>query len=214
MNAVEVTLIDYGAGNLSSVERALRLLGAETRRADAPAVLASSRAIVLPGVGHFGALMRTLEERNLLAPLREAIRGGVPFLGICLGLQALYDSSEEDLSHSGLGILPGSVQPLPKTAKLPHMGWNQLRRLRPGILLRDVSEDAYFYFAHSYAAIGADSAAVAVCDHGVPFVAALEQRSVFAVQFHPERSGAAGAKVLANYVEFARRESLAGDPVK
>jgi imidazole glycerol phosphate synthase glutamine amidotransferase subunit len=210
MNALQVTLIDYGAGNLPSVERALRLLGADTLRASEPAALASSRAIVLPGVGHFGALMRALDGGKMLAPLREAICRGVPFLGICLGLQALYTMSEEDPSHAGLGILPGRIQPLPKTAKLPHMGWNQVRRQRSSVLLRNVSEDAYFYFAHSYAALEASQSAVAICEHGVPFVAALEQGSVLAVQFHPEKSGEPGAKVLANYLEYARQKSPAG----
>ncbi len=207
MNAVQVTLVEYGAGNLPSVERALRRLGAETRCAATPAALAACRAIVLPGVGHFGALMRTLAERELVAPLLAALAGGVPFLGICLGLQALYASSEEAPNQDGLGLLAGTVRPLPQTVKLPHMGWNQLRLLRPSVLLRDVPADAYFYFAHSYAALDATRAAVALCDHGAPFVAVLEQRRVLAVQFHPEKSGEVGAQVLRNFLEFARRES-------
>ncbi len=205
MNAAKVAVVDYGAGNLPSVERALRRLGAEPERAGDPAALPGAHAIVLPGVGHFGALMRTLEERQLLNPLREAIGRGVPFLGICLGLQALYESSEEDPRYSGLGLFPGRIQPLPNTAKLPHMGWNQLRRLRESVLLHGIAEDAYFYFAHSYAALHVDSEgpAVAACDHGVPFVAALEDENVYAVQFHPEKSGAAGAAVLRNFLERA-----------
>ncbi len=206
MNPVKVTLVEYGAGNLPSVERALRRLGAETERASAPAGLARSRAIVLPGVGHFGALMRTLHERGLLAPLRAALADGVLFLGICLGLQALYASSEEAPEQAGLGVLPGTVRPLPHTAKLPHMGWNQVRRLRPSVLLRDVPEESYFYFAHSYAALDAGEVAVALCEHGVPFVAALEQQKVMAVQFHPEKSGEAGAQVLRNFLECASGE--------
>ena len=207
MNAVKVTLVEYGAGNLPSVERALQRLGAETQRAGAPAGLARSRAIVLPGVGHFGALMRTLHERGLLAPLRAALADGVPFLGICLGLQALYASSEEAPKQAGLGVLRGTVRPLPNTAKLPHMGWNQVRRLRASVLLRDVPEDSYFYFAHSYAALDAGQAAVALCEHGVSFVAALEQQQVMAVQFHPEKSGEAGAQVLRNFLECASGEA-------
>jgi glutamine amidotransferase/cyclase len=207
MNAVQVTLVEYGAGNLPSVERALRRLGAETRCAATPAGFAASQAIVLPGVGHFGALMRTLAERELVVPLRAALADGVPFLGICLGLQALYGSSEEAPDEDGLGLLAGTVRPLPQTVKLPHMGWNQLRHLRPSVLLREVPAAAYFYFAHSYAALDPSSAAVALCDHGAPFVAALEQGKVLAVQFHPEKSGEAGAQVLRNFLEFARRES-------
>lgn len=204
MNAAQVKLVEYGAGNLPSVERALRRLGVESERAGTPEALVGSRTIILPGVGHFGALMRTLAERHLLAPLRAALAGGVPFLGICLGLQALYAASEEAPDQSGLGILAGAIRPLPNTAKLPHMGWNQVRRLRPSTLLRDLPADAFFYFAHSYAALDAGEVAVALCDHGVPFVAALEQGNVMAVQFHPEKSGAAGARVLRNFLEFAR----------
>ncbi len=204
MSAVKVTLVEYGAGNLPSVERALRGLGAETERAGTPAALAGSRAIILPGVGHFGALMRTLAERELVAALRAALADGVPFLGICLGLQALYASSEEAPEQAGLGVFAGTVRPLPNTAKLPHMGWNQLRRARASVLLRDVPADAYFYFAHSYAALDAGEAAVALCDHGVPFVAALEHNNVMAVQFHPEKSAEAGAQMLRSFLDFAR----------
>ncbi len=139
---MKVTLVDYGAGNLASVERALGRLGAESERAADPAALRAAEAIVLPGVGHFSALMRTLEERQLRAPLRAALERGVPFLGICLGLQALYESSREAPDNRGLGLRRGIIEPLPAGVKLPHMGWNRLRRLRPTRLLRAVPEDA------------------------------------------------------------------------
>jgi imidazole glycerol phosphate synthase glutamine amidotransferase subunit len=199
-----VTLVDYGAGNLPSVERALRRLGAETRRAREPAELAGARVLVLPGVGHFAALARTLAERHLLTPLRAVLAEGVPFLGICLGLQALYEASEEAPGERGLGLLRGVVEPLPAGVKLPHMGWNQLRRLRPSRLLRDVPEDAYFYFAHSFAACYPDEATAAVCDYAASFVAVLERANLYGVQFHPEKSGEAGAAVLKNFLELAR----------
>lgn len=201
---MRVTLVDYGAGNLPSVERALRRLGAETEAAAEPEALDQARAIVLPGVGHFAALIRTLEERHLLTPLRSALARGVPFLGICLGLQALYESSEEAPTARGLGLVRGSVEPLPSTAKLPHMGWNQLRRLRPSCLLREIPEDAYFYFAHSYAALQPDESSVAVAEHGTTFVAVLEHENLFGVQFHPEKSGETGAVVLRNFLELAK----------
>lgn len=200
---MKVTLVDYGAGNLPSVERALRRLDADTVRATAASDLNSCQAIILPGVGHFGALMRTLEERQLLQPLRATLEQGVPFLGICLGLQALYESSEEAPDRRGLGLLPGRVRPLPIGVKLPHMGWNQLRRKRPSRLLQGVPEDAYFYFAHSYAILEPDESTVAVCNHGPCFVAALERDNLYAVQFHPEKSGPAGAQVLRNFLECA-----------
>ena len=201
---MKVTLVDYGAGNLPSVERALGRLGAESERAAGPVALRAAEAIVLPGVGHFSALMRTLEERQLRAPLRAALERGVPFLGICLGLQALYQSSREAPDDRGLGLLQGAIGPLPAGVKLPHMGWNQLRRLRASRLLQDVPEDAYFYFAHSYAALHSDEATAAMCCHGADFVAAVERDNLFAVQFHPEKSGEAGAQVLRNFLESAQ----------
>ncbi len=201
---MKVTLVDYGAGNLPSVERALGRLGVESERADSSETLQAAQAIVLPGVGHFSALMRTLEERQLRAPLRAALQRGIPFLGICLGLQALYQSSREAPDNRGLGLLAGAIEPLPAGVKLPHMGWNKLRRLRASHLLQDVPEDAYFYFAHSYAALHSDEATAAMCCHGADFVAAVERDNLFAVQFHPEKSGEAGAQVLRNFLESAQ----------
>ncbi len=201
---MKVTLVDYGAGNLPSVEHALGRLGAKSERAAGPAALRAAEAIVLPGVGHFSALMRTLEERQLRAPLRAALERGVPFLGICLGLQALYESSREAPDDRGLGLLQGAIGPLPTGVKLPHMGWNQLRRLRVSRLLRGVPADAYFYFAHSYAALHPDEATAAVCCYGARFVAVVERANLLAVQFHPEKSGEAGARVLQNFLESAQ----------
>ena len=200
---MKVSLVEYGAGNLPSVERALARQGVETERAATPESIAAARVLILPGVGHFGQLMRTLGTRELLAPIRQAICSGVPLLGICLGLQALFSSSAEAPEDSGLDIFHGAVAALPITAKLPHMGWNQLHEVRPSVLLERIPANAYFYFAHSYAALDAGESAVAMCEHGVPFVAALERQSLFAVQFHPEKSGDVGARVLANFVAYA-----------
>ena len=204
---MKISLIEYDAGNLPSVERALARQGVETERAGTPESIAAARVIILPGVGHFGQLMRTLGSRGLLAPIRAAICNGVPLLGICLGLQALFASSAEAPEDSGLGILSGTVGALPVTAKLPHMGWNQLRQVRPSALLEGIPANAYFYFAHSYAALDAGESAIAMCEHGVPFVAALERQNLFAVQFHPEKSGDAGARMLANFVARADAEN-------
>jgi imidazole glycerol phosphate synthase glutamine amidotransferase subunit len=200
---MKISLIEYGAGNLPSVERALARQSVETERAATPDSISAARVLILPGVGHFGQLMRTLGSRGLLEPIRRAISGGVPLLGICLGLQALFASSAEAPDGTGLNILPGIVSALPVTAKLPHMGWNQLRHVRPSALLEGLPADAYFYFAHSYAALDAGESAIAICEHGVPFVAALERENLFAVQFHPEKSGDAGTRVLANFVAWA-----------
>lgn len=208
-DGMKVSLIEYDAGNLPSVERALSRQGVETERVAQPESIAAARVLILPGVGHFGQLMRTLSSRGLLEPIREAISGDVPILGICLGLQALFASSAEAPDDTGLNIFPGAVSALPVTAKLPHMGWNQLRYVRPSALLEGIPADAYFYFAHSYAALDAGESATAICEHGVPFVAALERQNLFAVQFHPEKSGDVGARVLANFVALARARDRA-----
>lgn len=200
---MKISLIEYDAGNLPSVERALARQGVETERVGTAKSIAAARVLILPGVGHFGQLMRTLGSRGLLAPIQKAIGDGVPLLGICLGLQALFASSAEAPEDKGLAIFAGTVASLPITAKLPHMGWNQLRQVRPSVLLEGIPATAYFYFAHSYAALDAGESAIAICEHGVPFVAALERENLFAVQFHPEKSGDAGARVLANFVAHA-----------
>jgi imidazole glycerol phosphate synthase glutamine amidotransferase subunit len=202
-NSVKVSLIEYGAGNLPSVERALARQGVETERAGTPDAISAAGVLILPGVGHFGQLMRTLGSRGLLEPIRKAISDGVPLLGICLGLQALFTSSAEAPEDRGLDVIAGVVDSLPITAKLPHMGWNQLRQVHSSVLLEGIPPNAYFYFAHSYAALDAGESAIAICQHGVPFVAALERQNLFAVQFHPEKSGDAGARVLANFVAYA-----------
>jgi glutamine amidotransferase len=201
---VKFSIIDYGAGNLPSVERALRGVGAETECVTRPEQIAAASALVLPGVGHFSAFVTGLRERNLTAALRDAIARGVPILGICLGLQAMFACSAEAPGEPGLDLIHESVQALPTNVKSPHIGWNQLRRLRAGILLREIPEDAYFYFAHSYAAAGAGPHTAAACDHGFSFAAVVEQNNLMAVQFHPEKSGDVGSRVLSNFLEWAQ----------
>lgn len=199
-----VTLVDYGAGNLASVERALERRGAPSRRSESPESIERADALLLPGVGHFAALIRSLDNRGLREPLCAAIRRGVPFLGICLGLQALYQSSEEAPDMPGLNIFEGSVQGLPADVKLPHTGWNRVKQLRESSALRGVPDDSYFYFAHSYAARGTEPSVVATSCHGVQFAAAVEHENIWALQFHPEKSAASGAAVLQNFLNFAQ----------
>jgi imidazole glycerol phosphate synthase glutamine amidotransferase subunit len=198
---VRITIIDYGAGNVPSVERAFQRLGAPTRRAFLPEDLQGATALVLPGVGHFGALARALRERNFASCLRMAIEQGTPFLGICLGMQALYETSVEAPGEQGLGVFSGAVRSLPAGIKVPHMGWNQLRVVRAGHLLRGLSPEACFYFSHSYAVASSSEEAAAFCHYGTEFTAVVEQENVFAVQFHPEKSGETGAQVLRNFLE-------------
>lgn len=200
-----IALIDYGAGNVASVERALQKLGATSQRVTDGSCLASASAMILPGVGHYSAIIRALDERKLRPALLDALSRGVPFLGICLGLQTLYSSSEEAPSLSGLGLLPGVVKSLPHSVKLPHMGWNRLSIVRPSALLQGLSESDYFYFAHTFAVPNpdCDQGAVASCDHGSRFTAVLERGRLCATQFHPEKSGAAGARLLQNFLRLA-----------
>jgi glutamine amidotransferase len=198
-----VTLIDYGAGNVTSVARALRRLGAEVSCTNRPEEIAAASCLILPGVGHCAALLGSLDAHSLRQPLLTALSRGTPFLGICLGLQALYQSSAEAPELSGLGVLQGRVDQLPQNVKLPHMGWNQLRAVRSSRLLEEIPAAAHFYFAHSYAAHAAGPETAAVCEHGREFTAVLEQDSIFGVQFHPEKSGAPGAKLLENFLRIA-----------
>jgi imidazole glycerol-phosphate synthase subunit HisH len=201
---VKISIIDYGAGNLPSVERALRTLGADTECVTGAEQIATASALVLPGVGHFSAFVTGLRERNLAAALGAAIAGGVPILGICLGLQAMFAASAEAPGEQGLDLIHENVQALPTNVKSPHIGWNQLRRLRESILLREIPHDAYFYFAHSYAAAAGEPHTAAACDHGFPFAAVVEKDNLMAVQFHPEKSGDAGSRVLRNFLEWAQ----------
>jgi len=200
---VIVTLIDYGAGNVTSVARALRRLGAEVRTTNQPEEITTAGCLILPGVGHCAALLGSLDAHGLRHPLVTALSRGTPFLGICLGLQALYQSSAEAPEMSGLGILGGHVDHLPQNVKLPHMGWNQLRAVRSSHLLEGIPPAAYFYFAHSYAAPAGGPATAALCEHGCEFTAVLETERIFGVQFHPEKSGAPGAKLLENFLRIA-----------
>ena len=204
---MNISLLDYGAGNLPSVERALRRLGIETDRISTSAGVAKASALILPGVGHYGALIRALDRDGLRQSLVAAIEGGVPFLGICLGLQALFENSDEAPDLQGLEILSGSVRVLRGAVKLPHMGWNQLQVKAGSRLLEGIDSAAYFYFAHSYAVPYSGEERVlktrATCSYGGEFVAVTETENIFAVQFHPEKSGATGERVLQNFLRNA-----------
>jgi imidazole glycerol phosphate synthase glutamine amidotransferase subunit len=200
---VKVTVIDYGAGNVTSVERALRRLGAEVSATNRPEEIYSATCLILPGVGHCAALIAALDAQALRRPLLERIASGAPFLGICLGLQSLYETSDEAPGLAGLGLFKGRVSKLPQNVKLPHMGWNQLQISKSSTLLDGISPEAYFYFAHSYAAPASGTEQAAVSTHGREFMAVVERNNIFGVQFHPEKSGAPGSKLLENFLRRA-----------
>jgi glutamine amidotransferase len=194
-----ISILDYGAGNLRSVENTLSAIGAEyelVRDADA---LHRATKIILPGVGHFGQMMRALDEMQVRDALVENIRAGVPFLGICLGLQALFESSAEAPGAQGLGLFEGCIEKFHGDARVPHMGWNSLERVRESRLLEGIGETPYVYFANSFYAPAVNEAS-AICDYGARFTAVLEHENILAVQFHPEKSGAVGLKIVSNFV--------------
>jgi imidazole glycerol phosphate synthase glutamine amidotransferase subunit len=200
---MKVTIIDYGAGNVPSVERALERLGAKSERTGSPEDISKAHVLLLPGVGHYSALVRALDEQSMRAPLVDAIRRGVPFLGICLGLQVLFESSAESPELRGLNLLPGRVSALPSSVKLPHMGWNQIAANRASCLLAGIDSSAFFYFAHSYAAPDSDGSTAATSFHGTSFAAVVEKQNIYGVQFHPEKSGDTGSRLLQNFLRLA-----------
>jgi glutamine amidotransferase len=202
-----IAVVDVCSGNLRSVERALAKVGAEvvvTRDAD---VVRRADKIVMPGQGAFGVFMRGLVERGLGEAVREAIASGRPYLGICLGMQVLFESSEEQGPVAGLGVIAGHVVrlvPGSPALKVPHIGWNQCALRRPDPLLAGIAEGAYLYFDHSYHASPVDPTLVTlVADHGVPITAAVRKDNLFACQFHPEKSQAVGLQLLRNFVARA-----------
>jgi glutamine amidotransferase len=196
-----IAIIDYGAGNLRSVQNTLDEIGAPYHVLQGPERLSEAGKIILPGVGHFGQMMRALDDRRLRDPLCERIRAGIPFLGICLGLQGLFTASEEAADVRGLGIFPGSVRRFPSDARVPHMGWNDLERRRESRLLAGLPDRPYVYFAHSYYVPDSELAS-ASCTYTDKYTAILEDDRVFGVQFHPEKSGPVGLAIVKNFLEL------------
>ena len=199
--AVRVGVCDYGVGNLRSVERALRAGGAEPVVSAEPGQLAECDGLVLPGVGAFAVAAATLRERGLDSMIAETVRRGRPVLGVCLGFQLLFDESDEGDGGSGLGLLPGRVRRIDGgRGKVPQIGWNRLTMTRPSALLDGLRGGEYMYFVHSYT-VSADRHAdvAAITDYGGELVAAVEHDTVCGTQFHPEKSGAAGLRVYANF---------------
>lgn len=196
-----ISILDYGAGNLRSVQNTLDEIGAEYKLIHTAAELRDATKIVLPGVGHFGQMMRALDDMQVRHALLDRIHSDVPFLGICLGLQALFDASEEAPDLRGLGIFAGEVRRFSGDARVPHMGWNNLVPARTSKLLANLEPTPYVYFAHSYY-VPVVEATAATCTYTVPYTAVLDAGNLFGVQFHPEKSGPLGLKIVRNFVEL------------
>ena len=202
-----IAIIDYGAGNLQSVEKALRHLGCQCQITADPGELAAAQAAVLPGVGAFGDAMGQLRARELEEPIRQFVSSGKPFLGICLGLQILFEESEESPGVKGLGLLRGRVLRLPKESglKIPHIGWNSLSVGKPGGLFAGVEGEPYVYFVHSYYLRAEEDVVTATAEYGTTIHAAVQKGNLLACQFHPEKSGQVGLSLLENFKAMAER---------
>jgi imidazole glycerol-phosphate synthase subunit HisH len=200
-----IAIIDYGAGNIRSIEKALEYVGGVVQVTDDPAVVNNAQAVVLPGVGSGGAAMARMTQRGLDNAIRQATEQGKPFLGICLGMQLLAEHHAEG-EVDGLGLFRGEVRRIPNGPKIPHMGWNQVRPLQTGLAIFDeIPQDAYFYFAHSYYVEPQDQQGVAaVTDYGSPYCSVIVTERVWGTQFHPEKSGSVGLRMLKNFVKWVR----------
>lgn len=200
-----IAIIDYGAGNLQSVEKALRYLECPCRITADPDALMAAEAAILPGVGAFGDTMENLRAKGLEGPIKAYIESGRPFLGICLGLQVLFESSEESPGVPGLGVLKGKILRLPEGAglKIPHIGWNSLGVEKPGGLLAGLGDGPYVYFVHSYYLRAEEDVVTATAEYGATIHAAVQKGNLWACQFHPEKSGEVGLRMLQNFVELA-----------
>ena len=206
---MKLLIIDYGAGNLRSVVRAVRIAGGHGIVSQEPDELLNADAVIMPGVGSAADTMRNLMERGLAAPLRNYIANGGHFFGVCMGLQALSNISEEGGTHPCLGVLPGRVRRLSASVKVPHMGWNTVRLVRPHPMFEGVRDGSFFYFVHSYyLEPETDDVVVATTDYGVSFPAAVADGNIFATQFHPEKSADSGLQLYRNFLRIAANSPL------
>jgi len=198
-----IGIVDYGAGNLRSVEKALARLGHACRITSDPGEIASASGVILPGVGAAAGIMDGLRSQRLVQPILETIRRGTPFLGVCMGLQVLFDWSDEGGGEPCLGVLPGHVRRLPDGMKVPHMGWNSVRQTRPHSLWEGIADNSFFYFVHSYYVEPAEpTVVIGETEYGIAFPVAVASGNVMGTQFHPEKSGSVGLKVYDNFAKL------------
>jgi glutamine amidotransferase len=201
----KIVVVDYGAGNLRSVSRAVAHVGPAPSVSADPQDVRDADALIVPGVGAAADTMRNLREHGMVEPVREYIASGRPFLGVCMGQQALLSVSEEGGEHECLGVIPGRVKKLPGGQKVPHMGWNNVRQRREHPIFAGIPDGSYFYFVHSYAPEPDDpEVVIGETDYGVTFASVLARDNIVATQFHPEKSGEMGLRMYANFLAFAR----------
>lgn len=204
-----IAIIDYDAGNIKSVEKAIQFLGEEVIITRNPAEILSASGVILPGVGSFGDAMEKLHNYHLIPVIKEVVERKIPFLGICLGLQLLFEKSDESPGVEGLGILKGEIKRIPDNGvlKIPHIGWNSLKFPNQGRLYKDITEDSYVYFVHSYyLEAEEEDIVVATTEYGTKIHASVEKDNVFACQFHPEKSSSVGLKILDNFLKLSKEE--------
>ncbi|MBP0725722.1 imidazole glycerol phosphate synthase subunit HisH [Bacillus sp. RG28] len=204
-------IVDYGAGNLSSLQRAFEQIGLDVEISDDKEVIQNASSIILPGVGAFGAAMDELKKRNLIDVLKKKAMEGTPFLGICLGMQLLYEFSEEEGKYEGLGLLKGTIKRIPDTVKVPHMGWNSLTFYKNDPILKNNLDGDYVYFVHSYYAQADDENIVAYSDYGVKVPAIVNSKNIYGMQFHPEKSSEAGLNLLKTFKEMISYETISSN---
>ena len=203
-----IQIIDYGRGNLNNVLRAFQKFGYEAEIIEKPNDTEKATGLVLPGVGAFGDSMKNLNEKGFSDKIREYVKSDRPFLGICLGLQLLFEESSELGCHKGLGILKGKVAYFEIDEKVPHIGWNQLQFKKESQLLKDIPVDSYFYFVHSFYAIPDDQSVISSTTHyDIDFTSAIEHKNVYATQFHPEKSQKLGLQIIKNFGEICANNS-------
>jgi len=204
-----ITLLDYGAGNVRSVVNAIESLGETVKVASGPDDITNAEKLVFPGVGNFGSMMRILKQKGFIDPIRNYLAADRPFLGICLGLQALFEGSDEAPEERGLGIFPGRVKRFETRLSVPHIGWNGIRVKQPSRLFRGLRGDEKFYFVHSYHVVSEEDAHVlTITDYGYPFISGVQKGNLVATQFHPEKSGAAGRTLLKNFLSPGSEKAL------
>jgi imidazole glycerol-phosphate synthase subunit HisH len=201
-----IAIVDYGMGNLRSVEKGFQKVGVEAQVVSDAKSVDNARAVVLPGVGAFRDCMKNIETLSLIEPIVKSIRSGKPFLGICLGLQILFTESEEFGIHKGLDILPGKVLRFQVDLKVPHMGWNTVKLLRIPPIFKDIKDNSFFYFVHSYYVAPEENNLIAgTTEYGIPFTSMIWKENIVATQFHPEKSQQTGLQILRNFGDWVKK---------